>query len=80
MNYFFSWTFDFVIDNFSRFSKRLGRGWTWIRGGKFQPVLIVYNHDETGLALSAFGAVDIQHVELADQISEDDCAIAGHSD
>jgi hypothetical protein len=27
---------------------------------------------------AALGAVDIKHVELADLISEDDCAIAGH--
>jgi hypothetical protein len=27
---------------------------------------------------AAFGAADIQHVELADQISEYDCVIAGH--
>jgi hypothetical protein len=25
LNLFFSWTFEFVIDNFSRFRKRLGR-------------------------------------------------------
>src|SRR5215471_16797301 len=29
---------------------------------------------------AALGAVNIQHVELADQISKDDCAIAGHGD
>jgi hypothetical protein len=28
---------------------------------------------------AALGAVDIQPVELADQISEDDCAIAAHA-
>src|SRR5262249_12913335 len=30
----------------------------------------------TGAA--ALGAVDIKHIELADQIAEDDCAVAGH--
>jgi len=43
---FFSWTFNFVIDNFSRFRKRLGRGWTWVRGGKLQSILVVYGHDD----------------------------------
>jgi hypothetical protein len=27
---------------------------------------------------ATFAAVNVQHVELADQISKDDCAIAGH--
>jgi hypothetical protein len=31
------------------------------------------------ISATAFRAVDIQHVELADQISKDDCAFAGHS-
>jgi hypothetical protein len=44
------WSLDFVIDNFSRFRKRLGRRWAWIRSGQLQPVLIEYSHDETGLA------------------------------
>jgi len=26
----------------------------------------------------AFGAMDIKHVELAGEITEDDCAVAGH--
>jgi hypothetical protein len=46
----FSWTLDFVIDDFSRFRKRLGRGCAWVRNGQLQVVLIVYGHDETGLA------------------------------
>jgi hypothetical protein len=49
-NLFFSWTFDFVIDDFSRFRKRLGGGCAWVRDGQLQAVLIVYGNDETGLA------------------------------
>jgi hypothetical protein len=46
----FSWTFDFVIDDFSRFRKRIGRCWAWVCSGKLQPVLIVYGLDEADLA------------------------------
>jgi hypothetical protein len=31
-------------------------------------------------ATAAFGTVNMRHVELANQISKDDCAVAGHSD
>ena len=34
----FSWTFDFVIDDFPGFRKCLGRGRAWVRNGQ-QPVL-----------------------------------------
>ena len=43
-------SFDFVIDNFSGFSERLGGGRCWHRRGQPQSVFIVYGDNETGLA------------------------------
>src|SRR5262245_60311976 len=48
-NLFLTWTFDFAIDNFSGFHKRLGRCRPRVRSRQLQPVLIVYGHDETSL-------------------------------
>jgi hypothetical protein len=41
---------------------------------------VISSSQSISLALRPCLAVGIQHVELADQISEDDCTVAGHSD
>jgi hypothetical protein len=58
-------SFDFVIDNFSRFSERLGGGWCRHRRGQLQSVFIIYGDDETGLAR------EIESVEMVSLGLED---------
>ena len=34
--------------------------------------------EEVATISAAFGTVHAQHIELADEVAEDDCAVAGH--
>jgi hypothetical protein len=49
VNYFLG-PLDLVVHDLSRFCEGLGGRWERDRCGQSQPVLIVYRHDETGLA------------------------------
>jgi len=46
----FSRSFDFVIDDLSRFAERFGGSSKRFCGSQPKPIFIVYRHDETGLA------------------------------
>jgi hypothetical protein len=45
----FSRSFDFVIDDLSRFGESFGRSGERCGGSQLHPVFIVYRHDETRL-------------------------------